>query len=109
MIREVVATAQVHGGTRVLILTGHPAPANPLHYIIELTAYDSNHREPHPVKAIYTGSDFEELAERGRTVGRATLQPSANPTEDCDCWTRWDPHCGQAGCWGIDRPASATD
>jgi hypothetical protein len=95
-IREVIATAQVHGGTRVIEMTATRfAGVNEWH--VECTTYDSNHR--HDARWFLAG--WYDQLDRPRTEYVDTLD--IRPDEDgfCGCWQGWDPQCGDPSCWGV--------
>jgi len=96
--REIAATAQINGGTRVVELVARDVQAYAARqpWRVRLTAYDSNH--PGDVRCIYVGhstgeDDLDEA--RGRAVAALALS-----TEWCHCWWGWDPDCGRPGCYG---------
>jgi len=93
---DVVATTQVHGGTRVITLAA--TTVNNWH-VVRLTAYDSNHPGDDHLTGVYSGPDRDELIAQARETAVDSLRPSA-PGEPCGCWAGWDPWCGAVSCWG---------
>jgi hypothetical protein len=86
-----LATAEVHGGTRVIVATVHEVAGG---HRFQLTAYDSGH----PDESQFSGSapclDGNDL---GRALGWA--QQALTPYPDaCGCWPNWDPSCGRVDC-----------
>ncbi|GHH57916.1 hypothetical protein [Lentzea cavernae] len=100
--REIVATAQAHGGTRVIEFSVIRHTHGSLTWTTYRTAaYDSNHRDRHHS----TGrgpADTPDQIEQARAAAGILLTPVSDST-GCDCWAGWDPHCGTPGCWGTDR------
>lgn len=102
---DVVATAQVHGGTRVITLTVTsaatltvPTPHREWH-VVTLHAYDSNHSGDQQVMLIAGAPRRDELVKQALETAANLLRPSTGD-EPCNCWAGWDPYCGQPGCWG---------
>ncbi|HEY3477870.1 MAG TPA: hypothetical protein VGL02_03130 [Streptomyces sp.] len=101
---EVLATAQIHDGTRVIVLTAQePYPG---HFIIKTTAYDSAHPDDDHFKSQHSGSDLDALLAAVREHGARTFE-RADDYDGCDCWATWDPYCGRSGCWGVYKPDAA--
>lgn len=94
---DVVATAQVNGGTRVITLTVEQREDRT--FLITLRAYDSNHPGDEHVTLVSGGPDREELVTEARQAATNALSPVV-AGEPCACWAGWDPHCGSPGCWG---------
>lgn len=98
--REIVATAQVHGGTRVVEFSivrhtlGHETRTT-----YNTAVYDSNHRAGHHSVGVGPADTPEQIAD-ARRAAVDLLAPSDDP-QDCDCWSSWDPYCGTPGCWGV--------
>lgn len=93
----VVATAQVHGGTRVVTLT---TISGPIGHEVTLHAYDSNHPGDDKITLIGNGRDLDKLINELRAYAVNLLRPSSDD-EACSCWAGWDPQCGRPCCWGI--------
>lgn len=99
-LREIVATAQTHGGTRVIELTTFAVTDKHItQWRIKLNAYDSQRPHEQRPLALYSLDQMEDL-DRAREDGRSALRPSETG-EDCNCWGGWDPYCGEPGCWGV--------
>lgn len=99
--REIVATAQVHGGTRVIQMTVTSGPEmGPQYDQVTLTAYDSAH--PHRSEIMHTFTAAFDGVTRARETARDMLDfdPAHNDGE-CGCWAGWDTNCGHPSCWGI--------
>ncbi|MEU4804330.1 hypothetical protein [Actinosynnema sp. NPDC023587] len=98
--REVVATATVTGGTRVIefavIRRTHGCRSWSTYRV---TAYDSNHNSAHHSVGIGPADTPDQIAD-ARTNASTLLTPGQDP-EYCDCWSGWDPYCGKAACWGV--------
>jgi hypothetical protein len=101
--REIVATAQINGGTRVVELSiiGN-TDGRRTWTTYRTAAYDSNHPNPYPSVGIGP-ADTPEQIEAARADASTLLDPSGDP-QCCDCWSGWDPYCGKTGCWGVYRP-----
>lgn len=95
---DVVATAQVHGGTRVITLAVEQREDRT--FLITLRAYDSNHPGDEHVTLVSGGPDREELVTEARESAANALRPAV-AGEPCACWAGWDPHCGAPDCWGV--------
>lgn len=95
---EVVASAQIHGGTRVVVMTA--SEPHPHHFVVETTAYDSNHPDEQMGHGVFSGPDLASLVTEVREYESRTFEIPQDPTL-CDCWITWDPYCGSRGCWGV--------
>jgi hypothetical protein len=98
--REIVATAQVHGGTRVIefAVVRHTLGQRTWS-TYRVAAYDSNHRDVHD--SLGTGpADTPAQIDQARADAASLLTLGSDPSY-CDCWSGWDPYCGKAGCWGV--------
>lgn len=100
MSREIVAMAQVHGGTRVIELSVHRFCGDfGIRDRARVAAYDSNHRDAAVI--LFTGSaDFASEVEAVRVFACGALTRVVRE-DACDCWAGWDPYCGEPGCWGV--------
>jgi hypothetical protein len=98
LVREVVASAQIDGGTRVIVLTAREP--QPHHFVVETVAFDSNHPGEHLGHGVYPGPNLAELLADVREHESHAFDPPEN-RDGCDCWAKWDPNCGQPGCWGV--------
>jgi hypothetical protein len=96
--REVVATANLGGGTRVIVLTAREN--GPYHITVTATAYDSNHPGEFLLQAYYAGQYLPDLLRKAREAEVHAFDPRDELAEGCGCWARWDPACGEPGCWG---------
>lgn len=103
-LAEVVASAQIHAGTRVIVLTAREP--HPHHFVVETTAYDSAHPGEHLMQSVRSGPILAELVDVAREDGSRTFERSGD-YDGCDCWATWDPHCGRPGCWGVYKPVAA--
>jgi hypothetical protein len=116
---DVVATAQVHGGTRVITLSVMAADPATLtvttprshreRHVVTLHAYDSNHPGDQRVMLIAGAPRRGEIVKQALETAANLLRPSAGD-EPCNCWAGWDPYCGAPGCWGVVKkplPAAA--
>jgi hypothetical protein len=98
--REIVATATVHGGTRVIEFSvirhtlGHRTWTT-----YRVAAYDSNHRDAHNSMGVGP-ADTPAQVEEARADAQSLLTVGSDPSY-CDCWSGWDTYCGKAGCWGV--------
>lgn len=94
---RLVATAQVHGGTRVITLTitRHKGRS-----VATLHAYDSNHPSADKVMHVATSPVRDDLISEALAVAAELLRPSTED-EACACYADWDPYCGVPGCWGV--------
>jgi len=98
--REIAATAQINGGTRVIEMTVTSDPdMGPQHDLVTLTAYDSAH--PLRAELMHTFTAACDGITRARETARdmVDLDPSHNDGL-CGCWAGWDPQCGNTSCWG---------
>jgi hypothetical protein len=98
---EIIASAQIYGGTRVIVLTIREPHRG--HFVVLSTAYDSNHPGEDMLCYQRSGSDLAELVDAAREEDGRSL--AIEPTQDselCNCWATWDPNCGRPGCWGVD-------
>jgi hypothetical protein len=108
LVREVIASARIGGGTRVIVLTAREP--QPHHFVVETVAYDSNHPGDYLGHGFYSGPDLDVLLADIREDKSHAFDP--HPADGgCDCWMTWDPDCGRPGCWGVpqasSRPAGA--
>ena len=102
---DVVATAQVHGGTRVITLS---VKQNDLGaHVATLRAYDSNHPGDEQWVGTHVDTDAR-VAGEARAYAVEYMRPSED-NEACNCWAWWDSDCGRLGCWGNYRlPLAST-
>ncbi|MEV8439129.1 hypothetical protein AB0425_17280 [Actinosynnema sp. NPDC051121] len=98
--RDIVATAQVHGGTRVIEFSviRHTFGGRTWS-TYRVAAYDSNHRHAHNLMGSGP-ADTQPQIEEARGDAQSLLTPSPDPRY-CDCWSGWDRYCGKTGCWGV--------
>lgn len=98
LVREVVASAQINGGTRVIVLTAERTTDRDGFYV-ESVAYDSNHPGELVRHFRNYGTCLTELLTEARAHESRAFE-HAEHNDGCDCWARWDPNCGRPGCWG---------
>lgn len=92
---EVVATARIRGGTRVVVLTAREN--GPYHFTVTTMAYDSTHPGDALLQGYYSGQCLTDLVLKARDTEAGTFAPRPDA---CSCWAKWDPSCGRPGCWG---------
>jgi len=98
--REIVATAQINGGTRVIEMrVTTDSDMGPQHDLVTLTTYDSTH--PLRAEIMHTFTVAYDGIARARETARDMLDVDpAHNDGMCGCWAGWDPNCGDASCWG---------
>lgn len=97
---ELVAATQIHGGTRITVLSTLPC-ADGVHIRVEVTLYDSNHRDSRMVLSAPGDTERDLAGARNYAASYLTSTPGDGA---CACEAGWDPECGDRHCWGV--PAS---
>ncbi len=92
VVREIAATAQVHGGTRVIEINAEICRFG--FERITVVAYDSGHRgDAHLLS-------HEAYSEVALDNARATAADFFTVVGRCVCLPGWDPRCNTKGCNG---------